>query len=279
MRVVDLFLLAILASGLALLSLAGVAHGTWGYDAYAYWAVDAAHPYDTLMNVHGAYLYAPVFLPITTAFGWLPYPLYLAGWTAILLLALAWLGRGFGAVLFLIPFVAFEILAGNINLLLAVALVVGLSHPAAWAFVLLTKVTPGVCLAWFAARRQWRSLAIALGTTAVIAAVSFMLSPATWDAWLARLTVESGRADPGPWAAFAGPLWIRLAIAGAISFVAGVVGLRWPLAIAFLLALPNPSPQSLSVLTALVPLIALDRRDPLERRLPVALHHRTVPAS
>ena len=118
------------------------------------------------MNVHGAYLYAPVFLPLTTALGFLPYPLYLVGWTALLVLALAWLGRGFGAVLFLIPFVAFEILAGNINLLLAVALVVGLSHPAAWAFILLTKVTPGVCLLWFAARRQWRSVAIALGTTA-----------------------------------------------------------------------------------------------------------------
>ena len=55
--------------------------------------------------------------------------------------------------------------------------------------------------------------------------------------------------------------------AALISFAAGAVGLRWPLAIAFTLALPNPSPQSLSVLTALVPLIALDRRDPLERRV------------
>ena len=39
-----------------------------------------------------------------------------------------------------------------------------------------------------------------LDTTVAIAAVSLVLSPGTWDAWLARLTVESGRADPGPWA-------------------------------------------------------------------------------
>ena len=35
-----------------------------------------------------------------------------------------------------------------------------------WAFVLLTKVTPGIGLLWFAIRRRWRDLAIALGVTA-----------------------------------------------------------------------------------------------------------------
>jgi hypothetical protein len=266
LRVLDLLLLATLATGLVALSLSGVAHGTWGYDAYAYWSVDPAHPYAMAMNVHGAYLYAPVFLPLTTLFGLLPYPVFLTAWTALLLATLAWLGRGWGAVLFLVPVVAFEVLAGNINLLIAAALVIGLARPAAWAFILLTKVTPGVCLLWFAARREWRSIGIALGVTAAIAGISLVVAPGAWAAWLERLWAEAQRADPGPWAALAGPLWARLLIAGVISFVAGARGLRWPLAIALTLAMPNPSPQTLAILTALVPLVALDRSQPLERR-------------
>ena len=50
-----------------------------------------------------------------------------------------------------------ELAGGNISLLLAVAIVVGFRWPAAWAFVLLTKVTPGIGLLWFVVRREWRS--------------------------------------------------------------------------------------------------------------------------
>ena len=265
-RVLDLLLLASFAGGLVALSLAGIANGTWGFDAYAYWAVDPAHPYAMAMNVHGAYLYAPVFVPLATLLGLLPYPAFLVAWTALLVSTLAWLGRGWGAVLFLVPVVAFEILAGNINLLIAAALVIGFARPAAWAFILLTKVTPGVCLLWFAARREWRSLGIALGITAAIAGISMVLGPAAWSQWSERLMAEGQRADPGPWAALAGPLWARLVVAAVISVVAGARGLRWPLAFAVTVSLPNPSPQSLSILTALVPLLALDRSQPLERR-------------
>lgn len=263
--VVDAVLLVLLAMGLVWLSRVGIAHGTWGYDAFAYWSVDPSHPYAITMNEHGAYLYAPVFVPLGQLLGLLPYGVYLVAWTGLLLLTLAWLGRGWGAILFLIPVVAFEVLAGNINLLLAAALVIGLSRPAAWAFILLTKVTPGVCLLWFAARRDWRSVGIALGVTAVMVGLSIVLAPGAWREWLDRLAIESARAEPGPWASLAGPLWTRLGLAALVSVLAGALGLRWPLAIAFVLALPNPSPQSLAVLTALVPLIALDRRDPLPR--------------
>lgn len=265
--VVDGILLVLLATGLVWLSWAGIANGTWGYDAFAYWSVDSSDPYAITMNEHGAYLYAPVFVPLGQLLGLLPYGVFLVAWTGFLLLTLAWLGRGWAAILFLVPFVAFEVLAGNINLLLAAALVIGLSRPAAWAFVLLTKVTPGVCLLWFVGRRDWHSITVALGVTAVLAGASVALAPGVWQEWIGRLSTESARSDPGPWAAVVGPLWVRLTIAGAISLVAGVRGLRWPLAIAFTMALPNPSPQSLSVLVALVPLIALDRAEPLEPRL------------
>ena len=40
---------------------------------------------------------------------------------------------------------------------------VGLGWPAAWALPLLPKVTPGIGVVWFLVRREWRSLAIAVG--------------------------------------------------------------------------------------------------------------------
>ncbi len=49
---------------------------------------------------------------------------------------------------------------------------IGFRYPAAWSLILLTKITPGIGLLWFAVRREWRALAIALGATAAIASVS-----------------------------------------------------------------------------------------------------------
>ena len=51
--------------------------------------------------------------------------------------------------------------------------------------MLLTKTqTMAVGLLWFVFRRDYRSLAIALGTTLVIAAVSFAINPGAWADYL-----------------------------------------------------------------------------------------------
>lgn len=266
LRLLDLMLLAIVATGFVALSVSGMVRGTWGFDAYAYWAIDQVHPYASAMNVHGAFLYSPAFAQLGGLLGWLSWPVFLTLWTTLLVGTLAWLGRGWATALFLVPVVAFEVLAGNIQILIAAALVLGFRWPASWAFILLTKVTPGVGLLWFAARREWRAVAVALGATLVITTISYVLAPGSWTEWLERLAVEGQRADPGPWAALAGPLWLRLVIAGAIAVWAGSRGLRWPMAVVVTLSLPNPSPQSLAVLVALLPLAVLDRERPLSRR-------------
>ena len=46
---------------------------------------------------------------------------------------------------------------GNIHLLLGAVIVAGFRWPWLWALPLLTKVTPGVGLLWFALRREWRT--------------------------------------------------------------------------------------------------------------------------
>ena len=52
------------------------------------------------------------------------------------------------ALVILLPPVFMELAVGNIHILLGVAIAIGFRWPAAWAFVLLTKVTPGIGLLW-----------------------------------------------------------------------------------------------------------------------------------
>jgi hypothetical protein len=263
LRIVDTAILAALSAGLVAASVTGAIRGTWGFDAWAYWAVDLSDPYALPMNAHGAFLYSPAFAQLASLFALAPWELFIALWTVVLVAALAWIGDGRAALLFLLPPVTFELLYGNIHLLLAVAVVLGFRWPAAWALMALTKVTPAVGIVWYAGRRDWRSLAIASGATAVIAAISFVIAPDLWAGWVGRLMSETsvGSAD-----AVAGPLWVRVVVAAVIAFVAGLLGWRWPVAVAVMIAQPKIWPVSFAVLVALVPLIRMDRREPLPGR-------------
>ena len=52
--------------------------------------------------------------------------------------------------------------------------------------------TAGIGLLWFAVRREWRPLGIALGTTLAISAVSFVLAPGLWTSWFDLLAGGGG---------------------------------------------------------------------------------------
>ena len=111
---------------------------------------------------------------------------FLGLWTAILLAVLYWLAR---PLLFL-PLVLLalpEIWGGNITILLAAAIVLGFSRPWAWAFPLLTKVTPGLGLLWFGVRREWLAFALALAATIAVIAVTALVTPGLWADWFALL--------------------------------------------------------------------------------------------
>src|SRR5262249_29951421 len=126
----------------------------------------------------------------------------------------------------------------------------GLRWPAAWAFVLLTKVTPGVGVLWFAGRRELRNLVISLGVTAAIAGVGVAVAPGMWAEWI-RSLVSFASAQP-PTAV--PPLWVRLPIAALIAFWAGRTGRAWLVPVAAFLALPVLWLQGLAILTASFPL-------------------------
>ena len=143
-----------------------------GQDARSYYGLDLADLYEgrTNWNTIGAYPYSPAFAQLVYPLNLLPWPMFVAAWTILLLAAVFFLT---GPRLLLLGLVlgAMEIAGGNISLLLTVAIVAGFRYPWTWAFVILTKITPGIGLLWFVLRREWRQLGIALGATAAIVAV------------------------------------------------------------------------------------------------------------
>jgi hypothetical protein len=236
----------------------------WGVDAWAYWSYDPVHPYVVgIWGSHGAYVYAPPFAQLLLPGQAVPWPVFLVAWTVLLTAVAVWLAGRFGALAVLLPPVTRDIWYGNIHLLLGAAVVLGFRRPWTWAFVLLTKVTPGVGLLWFVGRRDWRSLGIALGATAAIIAVSWVLAPWMWSEWIAVLLDLAGRPAPQIAVVGLGPLWLRVVVAGVVAFVAGARGLRWPLVLAVVLAMPSIWFHSLAMLLAMLPLVLLDRRAPL----------------
>lgn len=237
-------------------------------DAYAYWATGDGTFYDASATGRiGAYLYSPAFAQLIGPATHLPWPVFAAGWTALNCAALWWLlGRWSLPALLFVP-IPFEIVSGNVHLLIAVALVVGLRASGAasaggaaargaltWLLPLITKVTPGLGLLWFVVRREWRPLAVALGSTFFVAAASFALAPDAWREWLAILARDTGGPGDTPGWYLPVPLLLRLPVAAAIVVLAGFTGRAWLVPVGVTLGLPVVWLNSLAVLTAAVPL-------------------------
>jgi hypothetical protein len=162
----------------------------FGNDSRAYWLAwrgDAM--YDQAPTTLGAYLYSPAFAHAIWPLAQLPWPMFSAIWAAGLTAAVVWLVWPLRWY-FVVPLVLLasqELVLGNIRPWFALVVVLGFRAPALWALPLLTKITPGVGLLWFVGRGQWRRLAVAVGTTLVLAALSFALSPELWREWLEAL--------------------------------------------------------------------------------------------
>ncbi len=230
-----------------------------GQDARSYYGLNLPDLYEgrTNWNTIGAYPYSPAFAQLVYPLNLLPWPIFVAAWTALLLAAVFFLT---GPRLLLLGLVlgAMEIAGGNISLLLTVAIVAGFRYPWTWAFVILTKITPGIGLLWFALRREWRQLGIALGATAAIVAVSYLLMPGAWQDWIALLAANTGKG--GTWAAVPIPLVIRGPIGVALLIWGAPRNQRWVVPIAAMLALPALWYGSLSMVLGVIPLTTPEER-------------------
>ena len=227
-----------------------------GWDAHVYWSASLARPYESsVAGLPGAYLYSPVFRQVIEPLAVFPWPVFHGVWVALLLGAIVLLGGPFAIFLLLNPLVLFELQAGNIHTLLALAIVVGFRYPASWVFVLLTKVTPGVGVLWFVVRREWRNLATVIGATAVVVALSFVLAPALWVEWLKSLLANAAIPVSDYTGSIFGPLWIRGPLAVVIVVWGALTNRRWSVPLAATVAIPLLALFNLTLLIAIVPLV------------------------
>ena len=222
--------------GLAAYAVYFTTAGAHAGDAHAYWAADLADAYTTGVNERDAYLYSPAFLQALAPLKLLPWEAFWVTWTVLNLAVLGWTVGPVLAVVLLLPGplspVWVNLWYGNIAILMAAALVLVFRHASAWTFLLLTKITPGIGLLWFAARRQWPYLALAVGVTLAVLGVSFLLAPAAWLDWPERLATTSPEIFPLP------PLPLRLVVAGVIVAAGGYFSARWTVPLAAVLAQP-----------------------------------------
>ncbi len=229
-----------------------------GWDAHVYWSANLAHPYVSGLagaaGAPGAYLYSPAFRQVLEPLVLLPWPVFHALWMAGLIVLVLWLTGPLAFLVLLNPIMLIELEAGNVRVLLATAIVLGFRYPATWAFVLLTKVTPGVGLLWFLVRREWRSVAIVLLATMAVSGVSFVLAPGLWVEWIQSLVRNASIPASDYSGGILGPLMLRGPVAVLIVTWGALTGRRWTVLVAATLALPLLAYINLSLLVALVPL-------------------------
>lgn len=221
-------------------------------DAHAYWAAPLSDLYGAARaGGADAYLYAPAFAQALAPFKALPWPVFAGLWLLFMALCLVAIVGVWALLVAFIPPVLIELQAGNIHLPLALAIGLGLRYPSTWAFVLLTKPTLGIGLLWFIVRREWRQLTIALGTTALIATVSFVVAPSAWVEWIDALIVNAGHPiSPDYSGVIHIPLLLRLPVAAAIVIWGARTDRPWTVAVAATLALPILWINGLAVLLA-----------------------------
>ncbi len=225
--------------------------GTVGFDAFAYWAVDPAHPYERTAGGLGAFTYSPVVARLFAPARLLDFWQFLWLWEAFLLATLLWLGGRRSLSLLAFPPVALELYHGNIHLLMAAAVVVGFRHPSAWAFILLTKVTPGIGLLWFLVRRDWRALATAIFVTLVLVLLSLVVDARLWLAWVSQSLFATAAGAPLNQFSVPVPLPLRTLAAAAIVVWGARTDRAWTVPVAVTLGLPVLWPSGFAVLAAL----------------------------
>jgi hypothetical protein len=232
------------------------------FDAYGIWNAWDGGLYDIPWLEFEAYVYSPAFAQLIYPLTLLPWEAFAALWTGLAIAILFWMRVPW---MLAFPGVVDDILRGNIHLFLAGAVVLAVRRQpigaGAWAFPMLTKVTPGIGIVWHAMRGEWRGVVVGLGLTAGIVGASVLVVPDLWAEWIGLLVANAG-SDPRIQVVPL-PLLVRLPVALALVVVAARWDRAWLLPIGVMLALPNVWTSSLALLAA-APALWLAQRQSTE---------------
>ena len=215
-------------------------------DAASYYYLDET-PYDWTDSPPGVppFRYAPLFIWVTAPLRLLGFDAFVWVWAALHVIVLIWLRAGW---MLAIPGLNEDVIRGNINVFIAALLVLAVRYAAAWAPILLTKITPVVGLLWHAVRGEWSALAVAYIATVGIAAVGIMLNPDLWLAWItAVFTAPENYAGVDNFL----PLSVRILMSAGVVVYAGRTSRAWLLPVGILVGWPGLLPPALMMLAAI----------------------------
>lgn len=218
-------------------------------DAYSFY-----HPtYED--RAFATYIWSPAFAQITAPLRLLPFDAFVGLVRGLELAALVAMAPYGAWIAVFLPPVATEINAANINLLLALCVVLSFRYPAAWTLALLTKPSMALASLWFPFRGEWRRFALAIAPAVIIAAVSFALDPGAWVAYLGAF----GHYSDAPGWPFPIPIWPRIPIVLALVWWGARTNRPWMAGLGAILALPRLYFLSPAMLVALIPLLRRTR--------------------
>ena len=210
-------------------------------DARTYYTVDLSDAYASSTLNEGGFVYSPAFALVAQPLQGLSFEIF-----ARLILIGSAVALGFmvtpwmAALLVLVqaPGVSGELAVGNIDLVIGALLVLVWRRPWLWSAILLTKVTPGVGLVWYATRREWRPLALATVATLVVVLISLPFTAQAWPEWFGVLTGQNVRvADAQVMIPFAARALLGI---GIVAF-AGSTDRLWLIPIAAAISVPIPN--------------------------------------
>jgi hypothetical protein len=246
------------------------------FDLWAYWSTSADLDYSAARpGESGVYIYSPAFAHLIAPLTALPLPLFAGLWTAIVAGLLYWLAGWRAFFLGLLAPVMMSIAIGQLDLVMAAAIVVGFRWPAVWVLPIITKVTPGIGLLWFAARGEWRALAIAVGATLAVVGASVAIDPAAWLGWIGML----GRFEfptPAYGVYLPVPLWVRLPLVAILVVWGARTDRHWTLPVGVCFSLPTVWFNTPTIMVAALPLLELGASTPAGRWLRGTVQGRAV---
>jgi len=221
----------------ALLGVGYAVFDTRPTDAALFWnAGHSATYYGAVWSQTAGYIYPP---PLAQVVGMLPWPVFIVPWMLLIFGSLWYATRWLSGPIVLIGGVAWFVggvegplvsifafaAVGNPQTVIAAAIVLGFKHPSAWAFVILTKIGLGIGVLWFAFRREWRKFGTAIGATAAIALVSFIVAPGSWIEFIQFAAANYATPSPVPIVPI--PLFVRIPMALVVLLWAARTNRPW----------------------------------------------------